>query len=172
MTPTATLPTDRFLTTLWVVAREGRHLAYSRRRVYSQPIDAEWVCCLEGQPEVAERLEAFVSRFGRMQDTIATKLLPRWLMAQAEEPGSLLETLNRAERLRVLEDAEQWLEARNLRIRLVHEYMENPERFAADLLLANGYCDMLFGTYHRVREFALTRLGITEDRVPNVVNPL
>ena len=172
MTPTGTLPTDRFLATLSLVAREARHLAYSRHRVYSEPIDAEWVRCLEARPEIAERLEAFVSRFGRMQDTIAAKLLPQWLMAQAEEPGSQLETLNRAERLGVVEDVEQWLEARNLRNRLVHEYMENPERFAADLLLANGYCDVLFGTYHRVREFALRRLGITEIRLPDVINPL
>ena len=64
---------------------------------------------------MAERLEAFVSRFGRMQDTIADKLLPRWLLAQAETPGSQIETLNRAEKLGVLPDVEQWLEARKLR---------------------------------------------------------
>ena len=36
-------------------------------------------------PDIAERVEAFGSRFGRMQDTFAEKLLPRWLLALAEQ---------------------------------------------------------------------------------------
>lgn len=113
---------QRFLTTLRIVQREGEHLRYSWHRLFDQTIDTEWVVSLDRDPERAERLEAFVSRFGRLQDTIATKLLPRWLMALAEEPGSQIETLNRAERLGVLESADRWLEARQLRNRLIHEY--------------------------------------------------
>jgi hypothetical protein len=56
-----------------------------------------------------------------MQDTIAHKLLPRWLEALVESPGSQIEMLNRAERLGAIESTENWLMARKLRNRLIHE---------------------------------------------------
>jgi len=160
------LPVDRFLQTVEIVFREGRHLSYSWGRLYSQEIDADWVKRLDTKPELAERLEAFVSRFGRMQDTTADKLLPRWLAALAEAPGSQIETLNRAERLGVLESVERWLEARTLRNRLVHEYMKDADSFSDDLQLAKEYSGLLFDTYHRVREFAATRMGIDKSKLP------
>lgn len=166
MTASSQLPIDRFQSTLEIVAREGQHLRYSWNRLFTQPIDSDWVKELEGKPEIAERLEAFISRFGRMQDTIADKLLPRWLRAMAEIPGSQIETLNRAERLGVVDSVEQWLEARQLRNRLVHEYMEDEAAFTDDLLLAKKYTIMLLETYNRIREFSTTRMNLTESSLP------
>lgn len=160
------LPVDRFLQTLEIVYREGLHLSYSWGRVYSQPIDAAWVKGLDTRPEIAEQLEAFVSRFGRMQDTIADKLLPRWLIAIAETPGSQIETLNRAEKLGVVESVDRWLEARSLRNRLVHEYMIRADTFATDLLLAKEYSDVLVDSFNRLRLFAAERMGIEEALLP------
>ncbi|MEN8128646.1 MAG: hypothetical protein ABFS45_00340 [Pseudomonadota bacterium] len=163
------LPQDRFLHTLEIVYREGRHLAYSWGRLYSQPIDIVWVSGLEDNPELAERLEAFVSRFGRMQDTIAGKLLPRWLLALAETPGSQIETLNRAEKLGVIESVERWLEARKLRNRLVHEYMVNAEIFVEDLQLARDYSLMILQSYNRLCSFATSRMGMKKTVIPERV---
>ncbi|HFD78957.1 MAG TPA: hypothetical protein ENK05_01025 [Gammaproteobacteria bacterium] len=158
---------ERFLRTLDIVHREGKHLLYSWQRLFGQGhIDRSWVESLDGQPELAERLEAFVSRFGRMQDTIADKLLPRWLIALAEKPASQIETLNRAERLGVLDDVEQWLTARALRNRLIHEYMEDPETFAGDLLLARDYTPMLIDVYNRVRAYAITPMALDTAKLP------
>jgi len=42
-------------------------------------------------------VEAFVSRFGRLQDTIADKLLPTDLRAAGETPGLAVDTLDRGE---------------------------------------------------------------------------
>ncbi len=166
MTPSAAPPADRFVATLAIVAHEGEHLAYSLERLFSERIDADWVRGLEKRPEIAERLEAFVSRFGRMQDTIAGKLLPRWLAALAEEPGSQIETLNRAERLGVLDNVDEWLEARALRNRLVHEYMEDEASFAEDLRLAQRYAELLLATYGRVRRYASERMDLSEESLP------
>lgn len=105
-------------------------------------------------------LEAFTARFGRMQDTIADKLLPRWLAALAEAPGSQIEVLNRAERLGIVTSVEQWLEARKLRNRLVHEYIENPKGFAEDILLAIQYTQLLFECHQHIKVFASTRMGL------------
>ena len=166
MTATSLLPTDRFLATLSIVQKEGTHLTYSWHRLFANAIDESWVKHLEQQPEVAEQLEAFVSRFGRMQDTIADKLLARWLQAQAENTGSQIEVLNRAERLGVIENVEHWLEARKLRNRLIHEYMEAPATFAEDLLLAKTYSLILVETYSRLREYAQTRMKLDTALLP------
>jgi hypothetical protein len=160
------LPLDRFLSTLDIVAREGAHLAFSRGRLFAERIDTAWVEALPDRPELAERMEAFVSRYGRMQDTMADKLLPRWLLALAERPGSQIETLNRAERLGVLASAEGWLEARNLRNRLVHEYMTDAGEFARNLVLAGEYSGMLIDTYNRLRVDAMERLQLEPTRLP------
>lgn len=166
MTPTLGLPAARFLHTLEIVAKEGKHLSYSWSRLFNQPIDVEWVTSLEQNPNIAEQLEAFVSRFGRMQDTMADRLFPRWLLALAEVPASQIETLNRAERLGVLNSTERWLEARNLRNRLVHEYMTNPEKLVEDLALAKDYSLMLIETFNRLRHDAMTRMGHGKEGLP------
>ena len=166
MSTNSILPVRRFLQTLDVVSREGGHLVYSWNRLYKQPIDADWVCGLETNPELAERLEAFISRFGRMQDTIADKLLPRWLIVLAETPGSQIEILNRSERLGVVESVDRWLEARKLRNRLVHEYMQSAETFSEDLVLAKEYSFLLVDSFNRLREFAVTRMGIDKTKLP------
>lgn len=98
--------------------------------------------------------------------------MPRWLLALAEVPGSQIETLNRAERLDVLASTERWLEARNLRNRLVHEYMTDPARFAEDLMLAREYSLMLLETFNRLRLDAMMRMGHqTEDLPEELILP-
>lgn len=156
---TTGLPTERFLQTLEIVAREGKHLSYSWNSLFNQSIDLEWVKSLEQNPGSAEQMEAFVSRFGRMQDTMADKLFPRWLLTLAEQPSSQIETLNRAERLGVLTSTERWPEMRNLRNRLVHEYMNDPAKFVEELGLSKEYSLMLIETFNRMRHDTMTRMG-------------
>ena len=88
MNATPLTPVDRFVATLGVGAKQAAHLEWSRKRLFQDKIDARWVETLAERPELAERLEAFVSRYGRLHDTLADKLLPRWLLALAEKPGS------------------------------------------------------------------------------------
>ena len=166
MTSSLNLPVARFLQTLEIVAKEGRQLTYSWNRLFNQSIDVNWVENLEQNADCAEQMEAFVSRFGRMQDTMADKLFPRWLLALAETPGSQIETLNRAERLGVLTSTERWLEMRNLRNRLVHEYMTDAAKFAQDLLLAKEYSLVLMETFNRLRQDAKSRMGHKNEGLP------
>lgn len=48
--------------------KEAKHLRYSQTTLFALPIDLAWVQRLGEQPEIAEKVEAFVSRFGRLQD--------------------------------------------------------------------------------------------------------
>lgn len=162
----ALLPIERFVETLKIVQKEGFHLSFSWKRLFSHEINEEWVKELDQQPVLAEQLEAFVSRFRRMQDTIADKLLPRWLQAQAENAGSQIEVLNRAERLGVVDSVDNWLIARKLRNRLVHEYMEAPQAFSDDLNMAKEFSKMLIGTYNQLWEYSGSRMQLDKDYLP------
>jgi hypothetical protein len=160
------LPTTRFLNTLEIVAKEGRHLSYSWSKLFSQPIDVAWVASLEQDLSAAEQLETFVSRSGKMQDAMADKLLPRWLIALDEVPCSQIETLNCAERLGILNSTERWLEACSLRNRLEREYMTNPEKVVEDLALAKEYSLSLMESFNSVRQDSITRMGYKKEGLP------
>jgi hypothetical protein len=60
----------RFLATLEIARRELAVLDYSREKIFLASIDTDWVKRLAHDMEAAETLEAFVSRFGRFQDTV------------------------------------------------------------------------------------------------------
>lgn len=92
---------ERFLATLEIVAREGRHLHYSWQHLFAEPIDARWVARLDAAPELAERLEAFAEDLGLARghsimlfDTynrLRTYAQARMQMAPEELPESLPE---------------------------------------------------------------------------------
>ncbi|CAM3605643.1 hypothetical protein [Halomonas lysinitropha] len=167
------LPIERFLWSLDIVEREGRHLRYSWETLFGSGnvLDSDWVAGLDQHPEEAVRLEAFVSRFGRMQDTIADKLIPRWLQSLAERTGSQIENLDRAERLGVLESTEEWLVARKLRNQLIHEYMQDPVAFSEALYSARRFSMMLMATYNNLRDYAEQRMSLDSSLPEPLVLP-
>jgi len=59
-----------------VVRKECALLAMTDRRLFANAFTAEQAAHLEQDPDLAERVDAFVSRFGRLQDTLGNKLLP------------------------------------------------------------------------------------------------
>lgn len=115
-----------------VTAKEARYLKRTADRLRSLDIDIFWVQSLENNDEYSEMLDAFVSRYGRLQDTLGDKLLPAILRASLEKTGAQLDNLLRAEKLGWIESTQSWIELRELRNRLVHEYLES----ADDLLNA------------------------------------
>ena len=155
--PTAQL--EAFRLTADVVAKEARHLASTRRRLFLSAIDADWVKALQEDEVLAERVEAFASRFGRLQDTLGEKLLPRMAALAGRRPGALIELLAAAEKLGWIESADRWMEWRKLRNRLVHEYMLDPTLFADALNEANEASGELLEAENRIREHAI-RLGM------------
>ncbi len=66
------------LLALELACKEASHLRYSHRTLFAQPVDVDWVHQLAENQEMAEKVEAFVSRFGRLQDHIGEKLIPRF----------------------------------------------------------------------------------------------
>jgi len=151
----------RFWQTLRLVEKEGVYLRDVAGRLFADPgITAEWIERLIATPEGRDRLEAFVGKFSRMQDTLIDKLLPNFLAAAGEKTGTALDNLNRAERLGLLADADQWLAMRQLRNRLVHEYVEDRADLAAALTLACAMADELLAAcrdFQNLAEMKFTR---------------
>ena len=85
-----------------VVLREAAHLAQIDQRLFGPGFGLREAAGLQGSQgdaDLAERVDAFVARFGRLQDTLGAALLPRLLEALLEPTGSVLDNLNRADRL-------------------------------------------------------------------------
>lgn len=149
----------RFLSLLEIVRREGDLLLKTDARLFKANLDAAWVERLENEEDLAERLDAFVSRFGRMQDTLGDKLIPSLLRLLAEKPGSALDNLNRAEKLGLLSSVVEWLDVRNLRNKLIHEYMVDAEDFAMALNRAHVVVALLVAAYNAINLFAQSRVS-------------
>ncbi len=157
----------RLLFLLETVEKEGRHLLGTAARLSPETMDADWVERLAERPILAERVDAFAARFGRMQDTLGDKLVPELRRCLLETPGAALDNLNRMEKLGLLASLHDWLEARNLRNRMVHEYIRDPAEFAGALKRAIELVPLLTGTYDALNEFARVRFGETVSRWPS-----
>ena len=126
-----------------VVRKECRHLATTDSRLFKESFTPEQVAQLETDPDLAERVEAFVGRFGRLQDTVGDKLLPLLLSALGEKPSSAIDNLDRAERLGLLASADEWMTMRNLRNQMIHEYVEDPALLADALQTGHSFVSVL-----------------------------
>lgn len=139
---------------LRVTAKEARYLERTAARLRAQDIDLCWVESLENSDEHSEMLDAFVSRYGRLQDTLGDKLLPAMLRAGLEKAGAQLDNLLRAEKLGWIESTQDWIELRELRNRLVHEYMESAEDLLDALQQALKGVHILTETQLRMAAYA------------------
>lgn len=108
-----------------VVRKECQHLTTTDQRLFGNLFTIEQAIQLEADHDLAERVEAFVSRFGRLQDTVGDKLLPLLLNALGEKTSSVIDNLDRAKRLELLQSADDWMSMRILRNQMVHEYVED-----------------------------------------------
>lgn len=128
---------DRLVFLSEVVTREASYLSQTDGRLFAKAFGVVEVTSLPHNPDLAERVDAFVSRFGRLQDTVAGKLLPRLLEALLEPVGSVLDNVIRAERLGWLRSASDWAELRLLCNRMVHEYVRDAQELVDALLAAH-----------------------------------
>ena len=133
-----------------VLRKESQHLSATDQRLFVNGFTVEHVARLETDPDLAERVEAFVGRFGRLQDSIGDKLLPALLTALGEKPSALIDNLDRAERLGFIHSAEQWLTMRQLRNQMIHEYIEDPAVLTDALQAGHDFVPILTATAQRI----------------------
>ena len=146
-----------------VTHKECQYLLETDQRLFTDPMTIDLVQKIEMDPLLAERLDAFVSRFGRLQDNLGDKLLPQLLEAMAEPVGAVIENLDRAEKLGWLSSSDTWLEIRKLRNQMVHEYIEDLAILTSALQAGHAYVSVLIDT--------AKRLTIQIDKLAPKVSP-
>lgn len=156
---------------LTIVYKEATLLRGTAQRLFhAGELDARWVVQLDTDFALADRVEAFGSRYGRLQDTLGDKLLPSFLRLMAERPGTALDNLNRAEKLGIVDSVSDWLVARNIRNRLVHEYVTDAAEFAAALNEAHRHVPMLIATYNAFNRHMRAALGEGIELPPVIID--
>ena len=139
-----------------VTEKDARYLTRTANRLNELNINLSWVESLDNNDLHSEMLDAFVSRYGRLQDTLGDKLLPAMLRGSLEKTGSQLDNLLRAEKLGWIESTQIWIEMRELRNRLVHEYIESPSDLLSALQQALKCVTILIETQDRMANYVKT----------------
>ena len=132
-----------------VAGKECQQLLDTDSRLFGTLLTVEKVQEIAVDPILAERLDAFVSRFGRLQDTVGDKLMPTLLNALAETTGPAIDNLDKAEKFGFIESADGWMEMRRLRNQMVHEYIEDLAVLASALRSGHGFVPILIAAAQR-----------------------
>jgi len=144
-----------------VVDKEIHHLSYSARKLFNEPFTVERAKQLNTSDELAEQLEAFTSRFCRLQDTLGDKLLPTWLDVLEEKATVAIDNLDKAEKIGVLPSVELWLELRQLRNQMIHEYIEDLDILVDALQAAYKNIEFIVGVANAIN-IDIENRGVTQ----------
>lgn len=147
-----------------VMQKESRYLQETDARLFSDLFTTQTIEQVETDPLLAERLDAFVSRFGRLQDTLADKFLPALLEAFAEPKSAAVENLDRAEKLGWLESVDDWLEMRKLRNQMMHEYIEDLVILSSALRAGHAFVPTLVQTANKFLAVVKKRMDARSSR--------
>ena len=128
------------------------HLQQTNQRLFAQLWSQEEMANKMLDIDFAERVDAFVARFGRLQDLLGDKYLPAWLRAVQEPVGTALENLDRAEKLGLVQSADAWISVRKLRNQLVYEYVGRMDILHDALFQANDQVSLLAFTADQLVE--------------------
>ena len=137
-----------------VIWQECHYLQDTDNRLFQTPLDHEALQKINADPVLAERLDAFVARFARLQDSLGDKLLPALLTATGEAHGPALDNLDKAEKFYWITSADQWMAMRRLRNQMVHEHIEDPAVLISALTSAHEFVGELTATANRFAAIA------------------
>ena len=110
--------------------------------------------------EQIESLDQFLFRFSKLQDAIGQRLFSG-VLEILEEPvkdTSFLDRLNRLEQLRIIDSKEQWLNLRNMRNNLAHEYEDDPKGMSEALNLIYEFHGVLANIFLQVKKYIASKI--------------
>ena len=142
-----------------IVGKELEYLQQTDARLFSEAFTTERAALLDRDPDFSERVVAFVSRFGRLQDTLGDKLIPLYLQLIGEKPKAFVDNLDRMEKLEVVDNANEWPRMRRLRNQMVHEYINDVNVFVKAINEAHDFISSMASTAHRLSNDIFGRIG-------------
>ena len=111
--------------------------------------------------DVIKIIDTFIFRFMKLQDYMGQKFFRVFLeeIGEYSDDMSLLDVLDKLEKLKFIENAEEWIKIRKLRNKLAHEYPESYEEIKNDLILAIEYYNTMKNIYRNMKNY-LKQKGI------------
>lgn len=153
---TSSLETEERLSFLTrAVSKQIVTLEYADKQLFSPLLTLDMFKSLTKNPVLALKIDAFVVRFCRLQDTIDDQLLPAILRALEEPVSALLINLTKAESFGWLDSVDQWMKLRHLYSKMVPEYTEDVTTLCMSLMTAHESISVL-------KQFADTLIAQTE----------
>ena len=147
----------RFQFLLKMVNVEAVKLNGTWQRLFAEPFNQARALQLKTDDLFAERVEAFVSRFCRLQDTLGDKLIPVLLDLLGERNKVMIDNLDIAERLELIPSADEWMAIRQLRNQMIHEYIEDLTILVNALQAAQAYVPHLLVVVRKINNEAKSR---------------
>ena len=99
-------------------------------------------------------IDQIVFRFSKLQDTIGNKIFPLGLVLLGEdiEARPFIDLLNKLEELRIIPSSSKWMEWRELRNDLAHEYPDIVEDRVDALNNLNSALADILQAYQKIRK--------------------
>ncbi len=101
-------------------------------------------------------IDSFIYRYTKLQDFVADKLFRNLLseLGEYRDNMSFLDVLDKFEKLNLIKSADKWLEYRQLRNQLTHEYPDNYSEIISNIKLAIKYFSEINSDIENLRNFA------------------
>lgn len=106
--------------------------------------------------EQVESLDQFLFRFCKLQDAIGQRFFPA-LLELLNEPVKtkpFLDRLNRLEQLGVIDSKTRWLQLREIRNELSHEYENEPDSMSQAINHIYDAKDILIDVFNKVKHYS------------------
>ena len=101
--------------------------------------------------EEKEKFEALTGRFARLSDILIQKTFRLIDVIDLDTEGTVRDRINRAERKELIESAAEFIEIRELRNEIAHEYI--PEAIEAIFEMALAQTPLLLDSVERVKRY-------------------
>ena len=101
-------------------------------------------------------LDMMTTRFSKLQDLIGSKIFTLILDILGEDAPSLRDKLNKLEKLGIIEDAHWWMEMREIRNQVTHDYPDNYDILSSHFNQMLPFVDELIIFWAQLKEFINT----------------
>jgi len=104
-------------------------------------------------PQERAILDAYLKRFASIQDFLGAKIYPLLLERAGIYTNKMSELLSHLEKEELIESVQSWIELREIRNELEHDYPEELEEALQDLRYCIEHFDLIERYYFNAKEF-------------------
>lgn len=94
------------------------------------------------------------TRFGKLHDILGAKIFPLILDILCENDISMRDRLNKLEKIGIIDDASWWMELREIRNQLTHDYPDSYDLLATHFNRMMPYISRLMIAWQNIKNYA------------------